>query len=148
MLIFGQGWFVLKGSFSSRELLATLPHLLLIVPKMQIVTRNIRKVVLGMAQDVAPQPSSGSLCSRKRLELLVLRHREKQLPIVKSPLEKNYEVSSQIARSRQLVAVASSGSPPTARSADDYSLQGKSPRGSISDGQHEMQSGAPSKLRQ
>jgi hypothetical protein len=59
-LIHGQGWAVVNISFSVGELSATSPRQSLIVPQVQHVTRNSRKVSHGTALKVSPRLSSAS----------------------------------------------------------------------------------------
>jgi len=60
MLIHWQGLVVLKTNFSTRELSATPPRRLLIVPKVQDVTGNVRKAASGKVQELSRRPSSAS----------------------------------------------------------------------------------------
>jgi hypothetical protein len=68
-----------------------------------------------MSQEVSPHLSSASGSAENDVIYWFSRHRVKRLPGINSPLEKTCESWSQIARSRQLVDVASSESPPVAR---------------------------------
>lgn len=79
------------------------------------VTQSVRKVAFFIAQELSPNPSLAYGSAEIDVYYGFSRYRLKQLSSINVPLEKTSESPSQIARSRQLVDVAASGSPPVAR---------------------------------